>query len=839
MNYSAHSALSADASESPVQPQAAIAAGGEKRPAGRAGVIEAEYAPGWPGIPARWTSSAKSGIGTAIGSDSRVWFTLSHGILNEVYWPRIDLACIRDVGLIVTDGETLFAEEKRHMRHEVRMHDGGVPAYHLTNSCPQGRYRIEKTVIAAPGRDAVLQRIRFAPLAGGLADYRLHAVLAPHLGNRGAGNVGWAGDYKGTPMLFGARADTTGALALACSAPWSARSAGFVGVSDGWQDLSRHKRMTWRYRRAENGNVALTGEIDLEACDGEFVLALGFGLRPAEAALQALSSLQDPFEETEASYVAGWQGWHRQLLELDRAEASSERNTYRTSAVVLRSHEGKDFPGGMIASLSIPWGFAKGDDDLGGYHLVWPRDLVEAAGGLLAAGAHGSARRVLHYLQATQEPDGHWVQNMWLDGEPYWNGVQLDETALPILLLDLAWREEALSERELRRLMGMSRRAVEYIVRNGPVTSQDRWEEDGGYSPFTLAVEIAALLAAADLLEHQGCASEAAYLRETADCWNDNIERWTYVAGTELAERFGAEGYYVRIGVVDAADADSPLHGYVPIKNRPADQSTGLASLIVSPDALALVRFGVRAANGPRMLDTIKVIDGLLKVETPGGPSWHRYNGDGYGEHADGSPFDGVGIGRAWPLLTGERAHYELAAGDQAAAERLLAAMEAFGSEIGLLPEQVWDAPDIPERGLCCGRPSGSAMPLAWAHAEHVKLLRSLRLGRVFDMPPQPVRRYLVEGVASRHFVWRFNHKCRTMPRGKALRVETLAPARLHWSLDSWRTIHDSATRDTGLGIHLVDLPTENAPSGAEVVFTFYWPEPSRWEGVDYTVAIE
>jgi glucoamylase len=764
---------------------------------------------------------------------------LSHGIINEVYTPRVDLACTRDFGLIVTDGESYFSEEKRHTSHEVRMSEGGVPAYELINTCDEGRYRIEKTVLTDPVRGVLLQRIRFVPLVGTLADYRLYALLAPHLGNRAAGNIGWVEDCRGMPMLFCARMGVTGAAAVACSTPWLTRSVGFVGTSDGWQDLSQHKKMLWRYRRAENGNIALTGEVNLAASGGEFVISLGFGIRPAAAATQALMSLQAPFEEIEAHYVKGWRDWQDGLLPLDPPEASEKRNTYRASTVVLRSHESKNFGGGIIASLSIPWGFAKGDDDLGGYHLAWPRDLVESAGGLLAAGAAGTARRVLHYLQATQEEDGHWVQNMWLDGEPYWHGVQLDETALPILMLDLAWREEALPEDELQRLTDMWRRAARFIVHTGPVTSQDRWEEDGGYSPFTLAAEIAALLAAADLTDHHGNTDEATYLRETADIWNDSIERWTYVTDNDLARQHGVEGYYVRIGAIETADADSPLHGFVPIKNRPPADSHGQASLIVSPDALALVRFGLRAPDDPRILNTIKVIDALLKVETPRGASWHRYNGDGYGEHEDGRPFDGVGVGRAWPLLTGERAHYELAAGNRAEAERLLAAMEAFASDVGLIPEQVWDAPDIPERELFFGRPSGSAMPLVWAHSEHVKLLRSLRTGRIFDMPPQPVKRYQVDKVVSPHFVWRFNQKCHSMPKGKTLRVEVFAPARVHWSADGWSTVQDSETRDPGLGVSYVDLPTDGLASGAKIDFTFFWLDAQRWEGTNFCVTVE
>src|SRR4029077_19739104 len=314
-------------------------------------------------------------------------------------------------------------------------------------------------------------------------------------------------------------------------------------------------------------------------------------------------------------------------------EPKRQYDLYRPSTAVLRTHESKDFLGGIIASLSIPWGFNKGDEDLGGYHLVWPRDLVETAGGLLAAGAKEEVRQIIRYLQAIQEEDGHWPQNCWLDGMPYWNGVQMDECAFPILLVDLAWRDGALPETELRRLWSMVKPAAGFILRNGPVTGQDRWEEDGGYSPFTLAVEIAALLAAADLADKEGEQAAALYLRETADIWNDQVERWTYVTGTPIAAEAGVEGYYVRIAPPESADAASPAHGFVPIKNRPTGEHDREAWSIVSPDALALVRFGLRAPDDPRIRNTVAVIDALLKVELPAGPCWRRYNGDGYGEH--------------------------------------------------------------------------------------------------------------------------------------------------------------------------------------------------------------
>ena len=793
------------------------------------------FAPGWPGIPARWTSSAKSGLGTAVSRDSRVWFTLSHGILNEIYYPRVDNACTRDLGFIVTDGHAYFSEEKRDSHHETWQLEAGVPCYRVRNTANDGRYRIEKEILTDPWRDVVLQRIRIVPLKGALSDLRLFALLAPHLANRGSGNTAWVGDYKGVPMLLAERDNY--ALALACSAPWLARSVGFVGVSDGWQQLTANKRLRRTYMRAENGNVAMTGEIDLGSSSGTFTMALGFGPSAMEAGQHALISLLEDFDATHDEYVRQWRAWHQKLEGGVPAEARTP--LYQISAAVLRTHESKRVEGGIIASLSIPWGFSKPDDDLGGYHLVWPRDLVETAGGFIAMGAHEHVRRVLRYLQVTQESDGHWSQNMWLDGRPYWSGVQMDETALPILLADLAARHGVIDARGSASMWPMVRRAASFLVRNGPVSPQDRWEEEPGYAPFTIATEIAALLVAADLAEAACNKVAATYLRETADAWNASIERWLYVAGTELARLHGVDGYYVRVARPDQADAASPCQGFVPIKNRPPDQAIGPAALMVNLDALALVRFGLRAADDPRIVSTVKVIDATLKVDTPRGPAWRRYQGDAYGEHADGEPFNGTGIGRAWPLLTGERAHYELAAGRADAAEILARAMETIAGKSGLLPEQIWDSADIPERELFAGHASGSAMPLVWAHAEYVKLCRSLLDGEVFDRPPQTVHRYLQEQTTSDLITWRFNNKLRGMPAGRTLRVETLAPSIVHWSVDGWRSVQDTQTRDTTLGVHVADLGTQHLCHGDRVDLTFYWPGEQRWEGLDFLVCVE
>jgi glucoamylase len=618
------------------------------------------YAPGRPGSPARWTSSAKTGVGTALSDNSRVWFTLSHGIFNEIYYPRIDQACIRDMGMIVTSGADFFSEEKRDTGHEVEWLADGVPAFKLVNTCRVGRYRIEKQIVTDPQRDSALQQVRLVALKGALSEYRLHVLLAPHLGNQGGANTAWVDEYEGTPLLFAQR--NGNALALACSAPWTKRSVGYIGSSDGWQDLKQHGRMTWEYTHAENGNVALTAEIDLSKSQGNFVLALGFGKDPDEAAQNAITSLRDGFDKAKHDYVAGWQEWTKTHQSQTNGEVAMG-DLARKSLAVLRTHESKTASGALIASLAIPWGFSKGDSEQGGYHLVWGRDMVETAGGLLAAGAHEDARRVLAFLQKTQQSDGHWSQNMWLDGSPYWNGIQMDETALPILLVDLARRENALTEDDVARFWPMVKKAAGYLVRNGPVSQQDRWEEDPGFTPFTVAAEIAALLVAAELADLNHEASIASYLREIADVWHTSLDRWMYVSATDWCRQFNVAGYYVRITPTDRGVGGAALQKDVHVKNVVAAEDTRLAKHLVSPDALALVRFGLRAADDPRMRDTAKVIDALLKIETPTGPAWHRYNDDGYGEHEDGAPFNGTGIGRGWPLLTGERAHYELAAG--------------------------------------------------------------------------------------------------------------------------------------------------------------------------------
>ena len=349
-------------------------------------------------------------------AQSRIWFTISHGILNEVYAPRLDMACIRDCGLIVT-AKDYFSEEKRDADHTVELIEDGVPAFRLVNTSRDGRYRITKSVLSDPDREVVLQDIRFEALIGKQSDYQVHASWRPISSTRAPGIRPGAATSRDARCCLRKGAVRRSRLHPRC--PGSPDRSVMSGPLTGGRRLSRGEGLKPEFQRAENGNVALAGTLDLAEADGRALLALGFGTQPEEAAFRVVLSLQQGAGSALKRYSAGWKELQGAVLPLDEPRDPRQLNRYRVSTAVLATHR-DDASGAIIASLSIPWGFAKGDNDLGGYHLVWPRDLVETAGGLLAAGASASAKSVLDYLMAVQEADGHWVQNSWLDGRPYW-----------------------------------------------------------------------------------------------------------------------------------------------------------------------------------------------------------------------------------------------------------------------------------------------------------------------------------------------------------------------------------------------------------------------------------
>lgn len=789
--------------------------------------------PGAPGVPATLPPAAKSGIGKAVNANSNVAFTIGQGTLNEVFFPREDNACVRDMQFIVTDGDAFFSEERSDTYHETNWMKEGVPAFHIVNSCREERYRIEKEIITDPLRDTLLQQIIFNQSSKfRWKESNLYVLLSPHINNDGAHNNGWKGNYHGIPMLFARRDHTT--LALACSSHFLKSSIGYAGVSDGYTDLKQHHRMDWEYQKADDGNIMLTAQLDIGQSN-KIILAIGFGSTSEDAAHQAWSSLQDGFDLAKDRYIYEWQKWQRLLKNI-----KSDRNTigrnFRTSAAVLRIHDSKNFPGGIIASLSTPWGQAKKYMDEGGYHLVWPRDLALSSGGFLELETKDNLLRVLNYLMSTQKPDGSWSQNMWLEGASYWEGIQMDQIALAILLVHSAFHKNFLDEERIQRYWRIVKKAIAYLIKNGPATQQDRWEEESGITPFTLSAEIAALLAGADLAEANNEKGMANYCRETADFWNENIEQWLYATGTDISKEVGVDGYYIRINPT-GVPAEEIKKTFIHLKNHTGDEGKILFGNLISVDALALVRFGLRAADDPRILNTLTAIDAKLKVDTPYGPCWRRYVNDGYGEDVNGDFSKTHGIGRAWPLLTGERGHYEIAAGNIDPAKKLLKAMELFSNN-SLLPEQIWDTNDIPEKGLFFGKASGSAMPLTWAHAEYIKLCSSIKKKKICDMPLFTKDRYIRQKTSSPYAVWRFNLRQKFISFGKILRIEVLEEAVIRWTDNNWETWENTPTRNSGLGIYVADIFTDYA-NKSYIRFTFFWKQAGHWEDKDFEIKVE
>jgi glucoamylase len=782
---------------------------------------------GAPGIEPRWTSSAKEGVGTAYHTSCHLWFTISHGIVNEIYYPRVDQPNTRDFQFLISDGESFCHEEKRDLQHAVEYPDRDCLLYRLTNSEANGRYKLIKHVLTDPHRSVLLIHTKLEIVDESLRDkLRLYALLAPY----GAGNSGECFEIGNIKTIRAQREDVY--LVMACSCGFSRRSVGYVGASDGWQDLMDNLKMDWEFCAAEKGNIALTGEIML-AGSNEFTVAIACGKTSQSTATKVLQSLAEPFESHRRAYVRQWQ---RAVVnpKFDFSEDTSDRGgMYRLSRCVLLAHEDKDFQGALVASMSIPWGETKSDGDRGGYHLVWTRDLVQSATALLATGQVGTPLRALIWLAAIQHADGSFPQNSWLDGTAYWSGLQLDEVAAPILLGWRLWKPGHTSG--LFDPKEMNLRAAAYLILQGPVTGQDRWEENAGYSPSTLATVIAGLVCAADGARERGKNSLSDFVLVYADWLAAHLEEWTATSCGELVAN--RPRHYIRINPTDPESPDphaDPNSTMIQVAN-----GGGLhpSRNVVGGDFLHLVRLGIRSPHDPVVLDSIEVLDRVIKHDLPQGPGWRRYNHDGYGQKDDGSAFDGLGVGRCWPILTGERGHYELAAGRDA--KPFIKAMEEFSNAGGMISEQLWDADDLPDGRMRRGCPTGAAMPLCWSHAEYVSLVRSHHDGVCFDRIEPAFQRYVANPVQSGHEIWSVRHPMRRMHRGKILRIILAAEATVVWSTDAWARVNKTDTaHEHGLNLWFLDFSTVDWPSGTVFSFTLYWKRDQRWQGRNWDVSI-
>ena len=584
------------------------------------------------------------------------------------------------------------------------------------------------------------------------------------------------------------------------------------------------------------------GEIDV-AKHREFTIAIALGQGHHAALSGLMQTLSTPYELHAKRFI---EQWHRALSPAALATASSDNGRLlRISHNIVLTHEDKTYSGAFIASASIPWGASKGDDDLGGYHLVWTRDMCHSAGALLACGRVETARRALVYLACTQRPDGGFAQNFWIDGTAYWTGIQLDEVAFPIILAWRLWKVDGLGDFDV---VPFVEHAAAFLVRYAPVTQQERWEENAGYSPSTLAAVIAALICAADIARAYKATELASYLEIYADWIEAHLDEWTSTDDGTLLP--GVKRHYMRVRPPAPGE---PFHnptlkpGFIHIANRSPEEVQDFdAREIIDGGFLELVRYGIRRADDPLIMESLKVVDCCLKYETPYGTCWRRYNHDGYGQKKNGGPYAGWGQGRAWPLLGGERAHYELAAGNDV--KPYIAAYEKFSSVGGMLPEQVWDHTDMPAEGMYEGRTAGSAQPLVWAHAEYIKLLRSVTDGKIFDTISVVAERYAVP-PGTRTFkstleIFQLGRPIAQVPAGMTLRITDPARFQVVYTFDGWATSQTLNSRVVGYPGSFADIATP-APSLADargkLIFTLHWPEDTgvteHWLG--YNVEIE
>lgn len=647
------------------------------------------------GIRHSWSPARKEAIGTAYEegtANSPVWFSVAEGILSEVYYPTIDRPQVGDLQLLVTDGKSFFSEQRRDVRAQVSYYDAEGLTVRIVGTEATGAYSIEQFIVTDPRTAVVRMHTRMELHRPNL---RVYVLFKPAAQGRASDDYGRFDSAE--RAMFGA--DTAGGegfhSALVAQPAFSEGSVGFVGFTDGWQDLSQNFRLTRFAHLAGPGNVAITGEIPLQgATSFAFDLALGFGPTRAQALSAARDSHSRTFTQVAAEYGYGWASYQYDLLPYAGRDAA-----------LIRAHEDKLYPGAVIASLSHP-GIPDGDRSLepldvrensGGYHLVWPRDLYHSAMGLLAAGDERAPVRILRYLLARQNADGGWHQNFWVDGTPYWTGIQLDEIAFPILLA------AHLKERGLIAMdsstLGALRRAAAYLREKGPFSQQDRWEEIGGAIPSTLAAEIAALRAFTHL-------SGEPQSLQTAEAWDAQIEKWTRVPVGPLGR-----DYFLRVSLA----GDAAINEFFHIANG---GGSAMTQEVLDGGFLELVRLGVRSAANPGILNTLMLyLDparGVSQPSTrPGAYLHRRYTRDAYGLDR---------VGRPWPLLTGESGHYFLALGERERARASLLALEDQALPSGLIPEQT--------------EGTGVATPLVWAHAEAIRLRRSIQEGRVFDFPP-------------------------------------------------------------------------------------------------------
>jgi glucoamylase len=674
-----------------------------------------------------------TGYATARGVKSKVWVTLRSGALAQVYYPDASTPAVRGLQFVVTDGKTFTDTAMRDMVHHTRLVDDRSLTYRQIDVDKGGDYRIVTTYVPDPRRSAVNLDVRLESLSGD--PYRLYVDYLPAISNDPAHNTGRRHGSTLTAVAGHGASALLGRPALVGS------TTQFHGKQGGLAQLERSHRLTTHRAVARDGVVEQTARTAVTGLSGSqrLRLVLGLGKSAEHARSTARRSLRTSSADTLARYQ---RGWHQYLDSLRPAPADAlptdrDRTLYDVSVMVLAAGEDKTHRGAFIASPSMPWVWRDPATNAplktGPYHLVWSRDLYQIASALLVAGDRAGASRAERFLfHVQQKPNGQFPQNSTTAGAPYWTGKQLDEWALPIVL---AWQLHDTSAGTWRHV----RKAADDIVRRGPWSQQERWENQAGFSPATIAAEIAGLVCAAHIARANDDQAAAHRYLQVADRWQANVKRWTATRNGPLAK----QPYFLRL-----AKGGKPN---LPIKYGIGDSGPSAVDQrrVVDPSFLELVRLGVLSPRDRAVRTTLRVVDRRIKVTAHGLPYWHRFSFDGYGETARGRQWviEGDGTpktyGRLWPLLSGERGEYAIDAGKPAA--RYLRAMAATATGGYLLPEQVWDGRPPTGHGAShqLGRPTMSATPLLWTHAQYVRLAWDLHAGKVVEQPEVVARRYL------------------------------------------------------------------------------------------------
>ncbi len=706
-----------------------------------AGNCFGQFAAGGPGLDAQWQSAGKQAVGTSAASDSKVWFTLANGMLTEVFYPQVDTANVNALQFIVVDPRTKTARTERDdANHRVVSLKKDSLTFQQINTAKSGEWKITKTYITDPKRPVVLIQVEFETKTPGL---ELYIYFDPSINNSGMDDRGFARQRSLVAV------EKNIAAALLASTKLEDLTAGYFGSSDPLTALRSFGKIPNADRSAGSGNVVLAAKV---AKPASFTLALGFGENEKQAERAAAASLKLGFARLRAEYDGQWKKYALSLPEID----GIYRDQFVMAAMVLKAQEDKTYPGASVASLSTPWGGGiNGNNVTSGYHLVWSRDLYHVATAHMALGDKAAALRSLDYLfKYQQREDGSFPQISWLDGRTVGDSIQLDEVSYPLILAyQLGRTDKKTYENHIKR-------SADYIAKTGPRTQQERWEEEAGYSPSTIAAEIAGLVCAAEIARINGDKDAAERWLAKADEWESNVEKLT----ATTTGKYGDGNYYLRLtanGDPDAGDKIELNNGAGTFDERE----------IVDAGFLELVRFGIKRADDPLIVRSLKVVDEKLRVQTPFGDGFYRYNNDGYGETFDGKRWNWDatwrGKGHLWVLLTGERGQYELAkcpesdagpldrtpsAKDREClrpAEMRLKTMLGMTGEALMLPEQVWSRREIPTTPdlqfmppLTFGKGTGSATPLAWSMSQFIRLAVNIKAGHNLETPDIVYRRY-------------------------------------------------------------------------------------------------